>query len=677
MTMLAGGVRPEQIADELLAEAKARGAIMQAFLPEGQDIYGPWIERMKGMYRMVTPTLGDVKGPSDSTRSATEQARAHFCEFFSSQITTMVANFIGRALNSPPQINTAVIAPEGSEKEKQSMLERVIQGFINEQDQKAQDAVRGTSWLWGVTRDSAMAGKIIGRVEARESYPGSGLLSIDCPLFDPLSCYHDFEGEQRRFIREFRVSRPNAIARLRRLQLPLPVGFDKAAQGPVQMAELWFQEPDPDKPGRNRVWTGAMLDSKLAGDMRRTHHFHWPLIIIATHAGRGLQTGGGRGGLAAWDGRSSAGLATDEMLYHSQPFFAPLQHLYNNYNEFMSIGMMGIMAGLLKNKRFRTREPGRMPTADEQAPGATWRIHPDDQLEFDNETVVGIAELLDKYEDIVRREFARLYHEIHFGISPPGDSGFKGIQQTSASNAIVNEPLRGVSVFLHAMGVEALHQWEEFESGLKIEYKGHTSTGLQAGNLVVQEFELKDMPKSYAFEVNIGPLIPTDNMQSMTYVSAGLQNGTLDMDWAREKGLNLPDSGAVQARIDAYQMHNSPQAQAERLIAKMWDDVDLLDHQAAREQNQIKRLRLMVAAIRARQHAEAFDAQLTGQAQTAASPRPPAGTPPEVLPAEAGLENPDLMAAARGEQSSSTQGRGPSTNGGGALTGADLLRRGA
>ncbi len=666
MSMMDGGVKPEQIASELMAESRAASAaskIMQDFLPEGRQVYAGWIERMKGHYAMVTPVLGDVKGPMDSVRSAVEGARADFSQHLSSRLSTIFANYQGRALNAPPQINTAVIASEGDEKEKQSGLERVIQGWINENNFRVQDDARGTSWLWLVTRDGAMSGKHTGRVEAKESFEGSGLLSVVCDIFDPLSCYHDFEGSQRRFIREFRVSRSDAAARLGKMKLPIPTNFDRKNADSVQMAELWFQEPDPKRPGRNRVWSGAMLDSMLVGDMRLTeYNHHWPLVIIATHAGRGLHPSGGQHGQSSSGLISSSGLTSDEMLYHAQPFFWPLYHIYRDFNEFMSLGKMGMLAGLLKARRYRSPNGDWILSPEQDGPGSRTMVKPGQAVEVDNETIVGIAELLREYKAIVDEEISRLYHDIHFGISPAGDSGFKSIIQTSASNAIVNEPLRGVSGFIHRVAVEAFYQWKEFHPDLKIEYKGRTSTGLQAGNMVVQEFSLEDMPEQYAFEINIGPLIPTDNMQAMTYAQAALQSGLIDPEWLREKILNMPDSGAVQARIDDFAMHNSIEAQAERKMRKMWDDVALLEYQAARETNQVKRLQLLMAAIRAKLRAEAYDAQLTGQAQAAGTPQKPVGIRPEVLAPEAGLNNPDLAAAAMGRQSSSTQGRGPSTS---------------
>lgn len=667
MPALSGGVSPEKYFKESLTQLK--------------DAFRPWRDKAQTMRRLILTERRDVPKQSAYTgnwKSDAAVMRQQMSQYVSGRLALIHRSAIGSVINGKVLIHTAMIAEDRDQREQQSRLENIASFPLIEQDRKAARYGKGTSWQRRAAFHAFVDGKIVGRLQVIPSPYDANQLSVDWPLYDPLTCYHDFDSWPRRFIHDFSLGIQDARHILQGLGLPLPKAKDvdwEKRDGQVSLQECWLEERLPD--GTYKVQMAMLAEEVLAGDpVERFGAYagepftRMPIIVSCAYAEPGST-------LKDSEARSPEdlrGLSASDLLYHAQSFYSPLEHIHGTFNEFMSLGMEGLAWGLNKMRKAKSLGGTFVPPPAEQGPGGTVVLDTAKQedLEVDNASLVGIPEAMTAFVNLIDEEADRLYNSAMMGKRESGESGFSYNSRIFHGLTVMLEPLACIANF-YLQGIEEfLHQWRKNDS-YKMRFEGVAESGNNAGHFAIEEYDIEDLPKagSYALEVEVAPKVPIDDMVQLNYVLQATQDRpgvgpVLDLEQAL-KSLGYEDPKAIMDRIAEQRVFNSPQMQAGRLLKTLWAEYQTAKDEAGRgPESKVKQ----TAARLAQLFYEAAELQLLGQAQTAVQQaRKPVGARPEAMPSEAGVQNPDFQALAAGTQSSSTQGRPPVASGNGSKPG--------
>lgn len=631
--------------------------IIQQSTEELRTLFAPWVGQARRWYAMAYAQPGGPNAASfdPSPRTPHQKKLDMFSEYVSNRVEMIHLNYIGRVSKARPQIDVMTLVPEADQQTKQGLLERWGQGVINEQDLRVQSTARGTSWRRRVIENSSCPGKIIGRVHVYETFKRSGQYTVDWPLFDPLTCYHDFDTWPRRFAREFQTGVGNAMKMLDDLGLPKPAGLDIEAKKTVTMTEFWVEEAMPD--GKFAVSWACMLDNHLCGSVMPSKLKRLPIIIVCTHAAASsFQTFSPTGGIQNLNPPGDTrGVTLEDIRYHARPFWASLEHTHRQYQQFVSLLMEGLSWALNGPKMFISEEGTWIMGPEEFGPGSRNSLKPEERIEVMKIAMENVDAAAKLMIGLVDGDYNRLFNPHLFGEGLPGESGFASDLRTSHAEAHILEAADGAATFVKLGLMEGLQQFMDID-GAKMTMRGRTNTGIRGGHIFLEDFSAKDIPESYVLDVQMPPDIPRNKMAALQLALAGIGGGVWSLAEGRRE-VGITDSTATQRLIDQDQVGNSPVMAQKRILESLVGMALDFEDRARRAKDADRQQALLAAAEWVRSYQASVERQMgLEQSALSANGKQPS---PDVLPPEMGRANPDQRALAVGQQSSGVTGRPP------------------
>lgn len=624
-----------------------------------------WTQRMLAVRRKLNPQPTGVP-PNERFQGIDQFPRlqlynAQWTQFTSADLRLFHRMFKGRMLrNAPPQFRGAVTSGNPDDLERFEKLERFCYGVLNLLNHEVSSTGAGTSWLSNLVDMIACPGKVICLPQVRETFPGSGQATVTADLWDPLTVYHDFTWPMR-YVHEYRTGALNAYKKLREMGLPWPASVrnkpDANTDAPVTFGEFWVESPDGK--GGMEVYRAILINGELAGDVWKSKALHLPLVNVAVHATTATYQVAGLVGPSAVMG--SRGMTMDALLYHAEPFYAPLVHTDEEWEQTVSMAINGFAKRLDPAILVMSKDGAmKLPIGAEQ-PGSITRVDADmlvKKLIEDVSQEAGVA--FDKLQAIFVDEKNKLVNPALFGQSSPGDSGFLDASKASHAMATFQESVEGCQIAVTNVMMEIIHQFRE-QPGLEMKLSGSTPRGYAARQFFsMSGFKASDLPErdGYVLVTAWEPDLPVNNMQKLSEFLQGQGKG-FSQTHGMVNILGIPEPIAMLREMDRDAVHQSPQAQAVRVLVGMRHEAEALLAAAAQVNDPAGRRRAMREARIAEGFYEKMEQQLMGQSQGQGSQEQPPGTPPEAMPPELGGENPDQMALAAGEQSSYAGGPGP------------------
>ena len=635
-------------------------------LEEERKRFGPWFDRMQAMYEMVNPRKQGVSARARiaSPRQLTPEAvavRDYASQYVSARMAAIHQNYMGRIISGTIRADAATIADSRAEQESQAGLERWSRGVIAEQDARVFRSARGTSWRKQAASYSSCPGKMINRVhltESPESPESAGAAMVTWDLLDPMTCMHDFDASPRHFAREFKMARRKARALLWELEMPEPVGIKWDEKETLTCVEWWHEEPTGERRNPYRVYRGFLVDEKMAA-LRESEFRRIPIVIACINASPGVPIP-----VRQQTGQEGREMSTEDMLYHAQPLYAALEHIHNIFQDFMSLGMEELAWQL--NKPIIVHQEGQKVTLNPDifGPGQTLLLPEGVRIQkgLDGPTIGNIDAVLRAFTLIVDQEADRVFPSVLFGQGGTASSGYQDWLQSSHAGAVFADPTAGIAGLVKNSLIETLEQWK-LRDDLTLPLRGKIGGGVDAGNVHIEEFSIKDMPKQPALEITVSADLPENKQGNMLLAINGVKSGLVDKQMARGSIVNIHDALAVQDRIDQEMVHDSEPMVQERILDSFYQSAEAAEEEAARTTDRVKKVKLLREAYRWRGRAEVYEAALTGAVRQPRQGRGIKNPPPDQLPTELGPRNPDQQAAAEGRPNAYTGGPGPSSNG--------------
>jgi len=550
---------------------------------------------------------------------------------------------------------------------KVSRLEEVLFGLLNMLDDTVVSS-GGMDHSWDSMYKKALIrrGKVIGRPHLRETYPGSGQAMFECPIFNPYSFYHDFEGHPKLFMNEYQVRRDHLDAFVANLDPFAKAGIPQRAMsvkdtGFVTITDIMVEEPDPDSDtGELRVLNAMLVETPDGGldgtpateavfedVFYKTPFKHSPYVIMSMQSdvldfyskeditNNSLTLGGGR-----------------DLVRHAEPFFAPaedaLKALSAAYGlEYDSL-VFKIHADLLETI---PAESGDEPIDQEAVgPGGIHRVEPGhtiSAIDRGGQTLYqfkAIDAMMEELESIFPSTLVR-------ALATPALSGFAINSIQDHNENILIPGTRAAAVFKERVLREALHQWQdEKNSKLELGLQWRSIRGERAGHMMMGTFKVSDLPKSYMINVDEPPEVPWDAMRAantFTILTQGDRPG-MSQSTAMSRILKIQDVPGEQRRIRQEQIARIPKLVMGDAIRGLYDKLRLLRAEMTQTTNPVILARIQIEETLLLNEIKRLEQEASG-GQPPASLPVAAGPAPEASPPEEGPMNPDIAALVQGQ----------------------------
>ena len=550
---------------------------------------------------------------------------------------------------------------------KVSRLEEVLFGLLNMLDDVVVSS-GGMDHSWDSMYKKALIrrGKVIGRPHLRETYPGSGQAMFECPLFNPYSFYHDFEGHPKLFINEYQVRRDHLDAFVANLDPFARAEIPQRAKSVkdtdfVTITDIMVEEPDPNsETAELRVLNAMLIETPNGGsdgtpateavfeDVFYTTPFkHSPYVIVSMHSdildfyskeditNNGLTLGGGR-----------------DLVRHAEPFFAPaeeaLKALSAAYGLEYDSMVFKIHADMLETI---PAESGDEPIDQEAVgPGGVHRVEPGHTIrtiDRGGQTLHqfrAIDAMMDELESVFPSTLVR-------ALTTPALSGFAINSIQDHNENILIPGTRAAAVFKERVLREALHQWQdEKNSKLELGLQWRSIRGERAGHMMMGTFKVSDLPKSYMINVDEPPEVPWDAMRAantFTILTQGDRPG-MSQSTAMSRILKIQDVPGEQRRIRQEQIARIPKLVMGDAIRGLYDKLRLLRAEMTQTTNPVILASIQIEETLLLNEIKRLEQEASG-GQPPASLPVAAGPAPEASPPEEGPMNPDIAALVQGQ----------------------------
>ena len=547
---------------------------------------------------------------------------------------------------------------------KISRLEEVVLGLLNMLDDVVVSS-GGMDHSWDSQYKKALIrrGKVIGRPHLRETFPGSGLATFECPLFNPYSFYHDFEGHPKVFINEYEVRRDQLddfVAKLDPFAGAAIPEKAKAAKGTDYMtiSDILIEEPDPDSETNELRVQSAMLIETADGlgegglqteavyeDVFYTTPFqHSNYVIASMHSDvldfysrqsettNDLTFGGGR-----------------DLTRHAEPFYAPaeeaLKALSAAYGLEYDSMVFKVHADLLETI---PQDSGDEPIDQETAaPGVTHVVEPGhtvSRIDHSGQTLHqfrAIDRMIEELEDVFPTSLVR-------AITGNDLSGFAINSIQDINENVLIPGTRAAAVFKQRVIRECLHQWQdEKNKHLVLNLQWKSPRGEHAGHVFMGEFKIGDLPESYIINVDEPPEVPFDAMRAantFTILTQGDRPG-MSQATAMSRILKIQDVPGEQRRIREEAIARIPKLVLGDAVRGLYDKLRTLRQERADTKDNVKLASIRIEEIQIQREIARLEAEADGGQPPRQLPAP-SGPEPSASPPEEGPDNPDIARTA-------------------------------
>jgi len=489
---------------------------------------------------------------------------------------------------------------------------------------------------------------------------------FECPIFNPYSFYHDFEGHPKLFMNEYQVRRDHLDAFVANLDPFAKAGIPQRAMsvkdtGFVTITDIMVEEPDPDSDtGELRVLNAMLVETPDGGldgtpateavfedVFYKTPFKHSPYVIMSMQSdvldfyskeditNNSLTLGGGR-----------------DLVRHAEPFFAPaedaLKALSAAYGlEYDSL-VFKIHADLLETI---PAESGDEPIDQEAVgPGGIHRVEPGhtiSAIDRGGQTLYqfkAIDAMMEELESIFPSTLVR-------ALATPALSGFAINSIQDHNENILIPGTRAAAVFKERVLREALHQWQdEKNSKLELGLQWRSIRGERAGHMMMGTFKVSDLPKSYMINVDEPPEVPWDAMRAantFTILTQGDRPG-MSQSTAMSRILKIQDVPGEQRRIRQEQIARIPKLVMGDAIRGLYDKLRLLRAEMTQTTNPVILASIQIEETLLLNEIKRLEQEASG-GQPPASLPVAAGPAPEASPPEEGPMNPDIAALVQGQ----------------------------
>ena len=312
-----------------------------------------------------------------------------------------------------------------------------------------------------------------------------------------------------------------------------------------------------------------------------------------------------------------------------------------------------------------TREPLMEPHED--GPGGRVRAAPGDDIRAVQLTGPQFA----KSEPLraIDKELNDIYPEVLIATDFP--SGTSGFFQVNAIDQALNFFVPIVAAMESALKGsldEVFHQMR-VSPKLSLTVSGLDPMAPQQSGMhsrFTETFTGVDIPEDITemFDITLPPEIPNNFLQQLEMAIQATQSGLLSAQTALVQILGVEDPGAEMERIKKERAEAHPFLQVLELAALFQDKViaardaykSAVNHRAKPEVIQERRIYLNALQAQVRQIQQMLMGGAGGQPQQQGGGEG-GGFSPEVLPPEAGVNNPDRRAVAEGRPNAATGGR--------------------
>lgn len=632
-----------------------------------------WQERVRHWDEMIYPHIPNSGSLGTFSRTDTklnDKTGAREDTSGSHYITAIVRQFVDAYVNrmsrSSPYIEFPDEGLDRNESEKESNGERFCYGVLNSLDAQVIAKRMGTGWLRQLYSFSANPGKMIGRIHVREAVQGSGLACIDWELFDPISCYHDFDETPSRFVREW-IAPASTLLRLAWANgwAHNSAALNKLSQmgrKPCLAQEYWLE--DMQSNGKFLVHNGIMAAGEiLKSPLEPTKFKHSPLVIISTNTMARTYQQIDRGAVSGNSDQANpnTGVAANYILRHAEPPFAALEHIVSQLQEAKSIEMDAAYRSIHPVSMIRSPDGTWMVGKQLETPGAQIPMLPEYEIKV-LETIGNFIGVESTSNDL-KAEIRRTIPDDLFGQAAfAGEPGYlyNRRSEDSALTALA-ESANGVSQFLKIGLQEVISQFKD--SGLKISLEGRSTKGEDAGKWWTRDFDSaddKDIPRTTAIYVRTAPELPRDDFKAMQMYKMATEgpDPAVDKATARAKYLMVSDPYQMQKRIDRELADKSVRSSMRRTVEAKYQEMQELHTRLKAEKSAPKRQELQRQILSLWEDIKADEGDMMGNQNQRSAQFPVQGAPPpETQPgAERGFESPSEEAALSGTAPTGTTG---------------------
>lgn len=640
-----------------------------ADLEELRQRFDVWQRQVLIWDRMEYPP----KPPKEEKTSNENMSNATYVSIF---IRAAQVTYVNRMDRAEPYIEVALEETGDSQGESQARksahVERFCYGMLNTINDKAVRQVKGTSMMRQLYSSSGNPGKIVQFLHMRKKKDGTAEPVWE--IIDPYNCYHDFDQQPFRFVREYFQSASTVRAEYEAMALD---DGETHAEGYQQLVLKEKDNKNPDVHVVNHwvfietdtgteSWNTCLVDDKLLFH-RKTTFKRRPYQVIVTNSSprtyQNIQIGASNKGVG-----TRSVITDDKIKRHAEPFWAPLEPTIEQLAEGMSLLMKAV--ALMVNQPFLHFSQ----TGNEVKGNAALKTPSQEvTLSTDLGEDIKILDVVKQVPDALGvlnylvRDMERIVPSAAFGqTAVSGESGYL-YDKRSRDAALVAfaDPARAASVAIQMGLAELLEQFREGD--MKIKLSAVDVNGDSAGKMWYRNFNSSDIPESFVIKVRVAPELPDDDAKAAQIATMLKQSGLMDDRTIMSKILGIKDPLAAMERIKQQRADALPMMDILHAIENLAIEAEDYRLRAQEAENdgrkEFARLYRFNAA-KLDEWRKAFEAQIKAQpALPAPQGQPLNGPSPEVLPPEQ-YNNPDEKAGAMGEVSSSLAGRPPSKNGG-------------
>ena len=649
-------------------------AYMDATMAEFRTGWQGWQDRARSVFRMSQPsapkTFTSSSALAGSVATKVEAAVAEAARYSSARCAAIARNFVGRGIAVPAKIEPLVIAAGRQDQAAQRKLFMMLGGIHNVLDDHVQNTAQGSSWDEMVLKSIFHFGKAAVFPHARYRYGDGDQVEFSAEVVDPLLVMHDFDSWPRRVVKEVSIGGQDAEYELQMYQGKAGEGYGRAMaalkgrdgryQHSVTLTDFWCAyrlEPGEKSTKEYHVWHAVRVNNITAACWE-TEFDHLPWVLQSVHSSPSTYQDTQTGGSSAGNGSGSTrGVAADRILYHAEGFLAPLLAVEDQFLQAMSDIMEGAGRVLNPGEDVTLMEGAKesdIPPESHSGPGSR-RVHPDTVKMGVQETPDGqIGEALRIFFENSAKEYERLFPDVQFGQSNPGDAGYLQVIKTNAASAVTQETIKGWASIGERTFEEFISQWK------RQDLKFHVEGWRQEGKAGPQDFEggdftSKDFPPRYSLNYQVNFDLPP-NEAAKAEVAAAMQAGRWMSN--REIMVNIfdnPDPDRTLELLDQQEYEAMEPVRMRRMLYQMRQEIRALEDAADEATDTAERNGLLLEL----EYAKADYAMASGQppANTGTPPGPP-GMSPSTLPPEMGVgTNADRKSEAQGRVSSYTGGK--------------------